>query len=49
MSCFLQEAHDARLAAAHSGGSRLKDVCIILSLLSFHRSGEQLFYDPSYS
>lgn len=42
-------AGDAKLAAAHSSGSRLADVCIIPSLLSLHRSGEQLFYDPPYS
>lgn len=43
------QAHDAELAAAHNGGSRLADVCIIPSLFSLHRSGEQLFYDPPYS
>ena len=42
-------AHDAKLAAAHSDGSRLADVCIMPSLLLLHRSGEQLFYDPPYS
>lgn len=42
-------ARGTRIAAAHSAGPRLVDLCIIPSLLSLLRSGEQLFYDPSYS